>query len=205
MIRKIVKRDGGFTFFELVVVIGIISILAVILLVQLNPSEPQKRARDTQRVKDIQTLQLIIEQYLNDGNEPPPNCDVSQPGGAVCSSDMDGGDQNCVGGWLGNNDPEIDFCLYTRNLPVDPVNAADRTCVQDATLDTEDAVEVSNCDLVYYVAFDGTNYEINVRQESTENGSEVGDDGGNSNTLLEVYNSNGNIISEPDTNVTGGN
>src|SRR3989344_8558415 len=62
--KKIVQK--AFTLVELLIVIGIIEILAVILLVTLNPAEAQRKARDAKRIKDAGTLQVILEQAVAD-------------------------------------------------------------------------------------------------------------------------------------------
>ncbi|HUX35967.1 MAG TPA: type II secretion system protein, partial [Candidatus Paceibacterota bacterium] len=46
------NRDS-FTLIELLVVVSIISILAVFLLITLNPSEMLKQSRDSQRLSDL--------------------------------------------------------------------------------------------------------------------------------------------------------
>ncbi|OGY15414.1 MAG: hypothetical protein A3I52_01760, partial [Candidatus Blackburnbacteria bacterium RIFCSPLOWO2_02_FULL_40_10] len=60
------KSSKGFTLIELLVVIGIIGTLGAVALVAINPAEAQRKARDTQRIKDMATLQSVVEQYLND-------------------------------------------------------------------------------------------------------------------------------------------
>lgn len=61
---------------ELLIVIGIIAILSVVLILVLNPAETLKKARDSQRMSDLNTLKtalgLIVTAsttpYLSSGN-----------------------------------------------------------------------------------------------------------------------------------------
>jgi len=66
------KQKGGFTLFELLVVISIVGVL--VGLVTISFSSAQKRARDARRREDLQALQKALEQYyaLSGGNYPNP-------------------------------------------------------------------------------------------------------------------------------------
>ncbi len=62
----------GFTFIELLVVIGILGILIAVVLVAINPSRQFASARDTQRRADLYAVTNAMYQYAteNDGNFP---------------------------------------------------------------------------------------------------------------------------------------
>ena len=64
MIKPLMKSQKGFTLVEILIVVSLIAILAVVALITINPAEAQRRARDTQRIKDLSSIQSIIEQYL---------------------------------------------------------------------------------------------------------------------------------------------
>lgn len=61
----------GYTFIELMLVVGIISLLAVVLLIYINPLVQYQRARDKQRKSDLAQIQRALEQYYNDNNQYP--------------------------------------------------------------------------------------------------------------------------------------
>ena len=65
-------KQKGFTLIELLVVIGIITILAAVVLVAVNPARQFASARDTQRRADLYGLTNSIYQYAteNNGNLP---------------------------------------------------------------------------------------------------------------------------------------
>ena len=170
-------KEKAFTLVELLIVIGIIGILAVTLMVSLNPVEAQRKTRDATRLKDVQTIQSVLEQSINDGITL---C------GTLCRSNAAGTTDtqySCNNNWLGQN-----VCNYARTIPADPQNNRAATCTNNA------GVRQNNCMMAYYVMVNGADYEINVRQESTTNAAKVGNDGGNNNFLVEVFTGSNNLI-----------
>ena len=69
MSQKLIKKQGGFTLLELLIVIVIIGILALIIVPGLA-SGPQ-RARDAQRKSDLRSIKNAMETYFNDNNAYP--------------------------------------------------------------------------------------------------------------------------------------
>ena len=71
MFNKTIKKEGGFTLLELLIVIVIIGILA--LLIIPNITSAPKKARDTKRKTDITTVRKGLEEYFVDNNSYPVN------------------------------------------------------------------------------------------------------------------------------------
>lgn len=99
---------GGFSLLELIMVMGMLSVIIGFVLVSFPAS--QKRARDTQRKSDIKQYQAALEVYANrnDGLYPRRNAASGQRADTVlcgdlglssgeCSSDPKDGTNQCNG------------------------------------------------------------------------------------------------------------
>jgi prepilin-type N-terminal cleavage/methylation domain-containing protein len=93
-----VKRKNGFTLFELLVSISIIGILTAV--VAFSFSSAQKKARDSRRVTDMNTIQKAAEQYYSANNYTYPTS-ITMP-------------------WA-----EASGTAIMYNFPVDPKNSGD--------------------------------------------------------------------------------
>ncbi len=69
MSRFNLKREGGFTLLELLIVIVIIGILA--LLIIPNITSAPKKARDTDRKTSLKSIQKGLEEYFVSNNAYP--------------------------------------------------------------------------------------------------------------------------------------
>lgn len=72
-------KNNGFTLIELIVVIGILSILAVGSIVALNPLEQFKKANDSRRKADLSQIQKAVETYYQDNGSYPSSSSVVLP------------------------------------------------------------------------------------------------------------------------------
>ncbi len=177
----------AFTLVELLIVIGIIGLLAVTVLLTLNPAEAQKRTRDTKRISDAQKIQAILEQYVNDGVAVQGAWTTAITAAGAGTTSVGAGNaqsQPCATNWLG-----VNVCAYASSMPTDPSNNQRRTCTNSS------GTAVNNCLMFYYVRFSGTNvapgsdYEIGVRQEATSNASKLSGDGGDASEWFEIFTS----------------
>lgn len=124
--NKIIKKQKGFTLIELLIVIGILAILIVITLLAMNPGQAQKRARDAQRIKDMNTLSIALSQYLGAGNYPIAGCIIG-PTGCTSVALTNATKQPCdASNFLG-----IDLCPYLSAVPLDPINGQTGVVMMD--------------------------------------------------------------------------
>ena len=72
---KKIKRQLGFTLFELLVSISIIGIMTALATVAYSGA--QKKARDARRVEDIKSIQTAAEQYYSQNSYIYPANDTT--------------------------------------------------------------------------------------------------------------------------------
>lgn len=72
--------NKGFTLIELLIVLSLISILAAILIVVINPTEIFKKSRDAKRVGDLKNISQAIQAALTD----QPNLNLGRNGNNEC-------------------------------------------------------------------------------------------------------------------------
>jgi prepilin-type N-terminal cleavage/methylation domain-containing protein len=186
--RNLTKK--AFTLVELLIVIGIIGLLAVTVLVTLNPAEAQKKTRDTKRLKDAQVIQTIVEQFLGDGGTPvnawaAPGVRSNMTATGALNAAI--ADMPCAaaGNWL-----RINACPYVRTVPVDPMNNRDTTCATGAGATSACA------DISYQFAIPAagsSNYEVRMRLESVGNATKLAE-GGDDADWYEIWNNATNVL-----------
>lgn len=158
------KLRSGFTLVELLIVVALIAILAVIVLMRINPLETQKRTRDTQRLRDISVIQGAVEAYVADNTIAA--ADVID----VYSSTADVTNECSDEGWL-----SIDVCDYVNNLPMDPINDDSVYVLHTPDADGNNTAAGT---LRYQVhVLEGGTYAICTRLESERNIDRLSDDG----------------------------
>lgn len=165
----------GFTIIELVVVIGLLTVLSTVLLSNLNPSEAQKKARDTKRMNDLKELSNTLEQYIIMDRQTPTGCLISNFG---CDSSSN--KYKCDDNWL-----QANLCQYLQKVPIDPINNQTRSVITGGTIDNPN---FSDQTLRYKAKADGLNYEVAVLQESSVNSKNIFKDGGLNNGYAESGN-----------------
>jgi len=60
------KIKKGFTLLELLIVIGILAILSTTIVIVINPAQLLKKARDSQRISDLNTMKTAIAYYITE-------------------------------------------------------------------------------------------------------------------------------------------
>ena len=64
------KTKKGFTLLELLIVIGILAVLSTTIILVINPAQLLKKARDSQRISDLNTMKTAIAYYITETSSP---------------------------------------------------------------------------------------------------------------------------------------
>jgi len=81
----------GFTLLELLIVIGILAILSTTIVLVINPAELLRKARDSQRISDLNTMKTAIAYYITEVADPElgtvyTSKTYSDVGGVLCAA-----------------------------------------------------------------------------------------------------------------------
>lgn len=134
-------KNKGFTLVELMVVIGILTVILAIVLIAVNPSRQLSKANDTQRRSDVSAILSAVYQYAVDNKGALPAAITSTAtdmksatGGANICSDL--------------------VATYIAALPVDPSTGSFTSC--------------SEYETGYTIVKDATTNRVTVSAPSTE-------------------------------------
>jgi len=186
------KKQKGFTLIELLVVVSIIAILAVFVILTLNPAQMLKQARDSQRLSDMSTLKSAISLYLQDVSTPSIGSSsvcygsaLLTPSTAGCGGRMSTGDITVTTSTSAASSTGITGTGWI------PINFS--AIASGAPIGTEPVDPVNNITYFYSYAASSTSFqfEVDAHMESTKYAASgtadvESNDGGSNNSVYEV-------------------
>lgn len=180
------RPDKGFTLVELLIVIGVISVLSAIVVITLNPAELLKQSRDSVRLSDMANLNKALGVYQTGGGtlmgqantvyisvpDSMSGCQTlglpSLPAGwsYSCASALNYSKAGGTG-WIPIDFTQNPSGQILSQLPIDPVNAT------------------SSGNYYRYVT-GGGRWELKAELESKKHTSKSVEDGGVSGSVYEI-------------------
>ncbi|KKR11643.1 MAG: hypothetical protein UT39_C0004G0002 [Candidatus Woesebacteria bacterium GW2011_GWA1_39_21] len=135
---------GGFTMIELLLVMSIIGILATTMMVILRPATMLARARDSQRDSDVNSLVILVRQYVSDHSGTLPDTDGDPdtsnfPTSLTCI----GNAPPCFNLAAAGDDDESLVPDYSASLPKDPKTGSDGNIGYMIMVDANNHITVS--------------------------------------------------------------
>lgn len=113
MARNISKAQRGFTLLEVLLIAAILTVIAGVVIIALNPGKQVGDTRNSQRQADVTTILNAVYQYSLDNNGATPSGITDKPI-EICAT----GSTNCSG--------LVDLTVVTKNskyvstMPKDP-------------------------------------------------------------------------------------
>ena len=139
------KSAKGFTLIELLIVIAIISTLAVVVFVALNPAQRLKDSKDARRTADVDTILTAIHASIVDTKGTIPSGIVAaekQLGTAVSGAATTSGGCNVT--TAAALDLSTPLVKYLKEIPIDPEGTAALT-KYSVVVDSNGIVTVRAC------------------------------------------------------------
>lgn len=143
------KQQNGFTLIELLLVIAIISILAVVVFVALNPAQRIKDAHDARRTADVDNILTAIHSYIIDNKGSLPTglsagMSEAQLGTAASGCTISTG--GCSVTTAACLDLSTPLVKYLKTIPVDPSLASSSTkSSYSVVVDSNSIVTIKAC------------------------------------------------------------
>ena len=132
---KTTNSKGGFTLLEILLVVGIISILAGIVILAINPTKQLGDSRNAQRRSDVLTILNAVYQFAIDHNGILPTDDGLSDGDAI----IDESDSDTA-------------CVTTDTASEVARNDTDGTVVGDGSIDLWPSLVQSEASSTYLVS-----------------------------------------------------
>lgn len=142
MDKKSSARKGGFTLIELVLVIGIISLLAIVVLAAIKPAQRLADARDARRAQDLNQILTAIHECAIDKKDTATmgtclgSLTVGNTYEIVTGAITSGCQAKCTGATSDSSCLPLNTTLsdYFVNLPKDPGDVATGHTAYSVTL-----------------------------------------------------------------------
>lgn len=137
----------GFTLIELLLVIGIISVLAIVVFVALDPAKRFADARDSRRISDINSILSAVSQYVLDNkNVLPSGIETTEKQLGTATSGCEVYGEHCNVGVSNCLDLSSDLAKYLKSIPHDSLTGSDATTHYSIQIDANNIVTVRSCD-----------------------------------------------------------
>ena len=159
------KIESAFTLLEVLVTIAVISVLATVLVLAINPGEMLRRSKDSRRLSDIGTIRRAVDLALSDDQDMLATAGV-----------IDINTSTDVTNFAGAG---IDLSRYLPVIPQDPAYSAAGGSAQIIAAGCTNGTIAA---ISYKFWSDGETYILRANMESLSNCEIVQNDGNNNST-----------------------
>ncbi len=143
------RMNKGFTFIELLIVIGVMTVLATVIVVEWNPVQRFKNSRDVRRTTDVETILSAIHLYSIDNKSTYPSglsVGMSEKQLGTATSGCTNASAGCSVAATGDCvDLTTPLVKYLKTVPVDPHDGTDALTKYSVSVDSNGIVTVKAC------------------------------------------------------------
>lgn len=135
----------AFTLVEMLMVVGIVTVLMLVVFMAVNPQKRMIDSRNTRRMGDVDTILIAVHQYVNDsGGSLPDGVGSSFSQIGTCTT---GGMTLCVGATTRCVDigATLNSNKYIKNNPIDPKGGVVATTGYAISKDANNFFTVKAC------------------------------------------------------------
>lgn len=171
----------GFTLLELLIVIGILAILSTTMILVINPAEMLKKARDSQRISDLNNLKSAISLYLTDVASPS----IGSATYSYCYSTT----TTCLSRTATSTSSQV--VTGSGWIPINFTSVSGGSPISALPIDPNPATASTNNRFYVYLPFSDNTFELAANMESTYysnggSGDVESKDGGYTATVYEL-------------------
>jgi prepilin-type N-terminal cleavage/methylation domain-containing protein len=137
------NKKAGFTLIEMLIVVFILSILALMTALSLQPALQRSKARNVTRKIDLTNLSTAFYEYIldNDVNVPPGITTTERQIGK-CTT---GGDEFCQNADSTCLNLESEMEKYLKIIPFDPEHGNETTTGYSVVRDENNIITIKAC------------------------------------------------------------
>lgn len=144
------KPAKGFTLIELLIVIGIITILASVVFVTIDPAARLQSARDVRRETDVENVAgAIISYQVDNDSDLPPSVEAMTTGSAyMIGTATSGCNSGCTATSTQASCADLTVLQtdgYLGSIPEDPSSGTPETSLYYLMKNTNGSITVAAC------------------------------------------------------------
>jgi type IV pilus assembly protein PilA len=147
--RYKIQTAKGFTLLEVLLVVAIISILAGIVILAINPSKQLGDTRNANRRADVNTILNAVYQYSIDNNGALPGTNNTQADTKITTSPVEVCKSTIANATCHTDGPFVDLSDLTTNgkylvaIPIDPGGSATSSTKYAVSKDANNRITVA--------------------------------------------------------------
>lgn len=140
--KKILTNNKGFTLLEMLIVLTIISILATVVFVSLDPLTTFAEGRNARRWNDVNNISTAMYRFIISNRSFPTGVDDKK---RQIGTALTGCDTNCSGAEVSCLDLSTQLKPYLDSMPEDPKNGTTEKTYYTVSKNSNNVILITSC------------------------------------------------------------